>query len=251
MELGGYVTLRQDKVKKHMPLIVLPHGGPASSDTYQFDWLAQALASRGYMVFQPNFRGSTGQGEQLFRASFGEWGGKMQSDVTDGVTALVKNGLVDAKRICIVGMSYGGYVAQAGVTMQKDIYRCAVSVAGISDLRAQFANRIQSTYLNDVASLRFDLRYVGAKSLDDPILVERSPLTHAKNLEVPLLIIHGDNDAVVQVEQSKRMANALKKAGKPYEFVKLKSEDHWLSKADTRLQMLQAVVKFLETNNPP
>jgi dipeptidyl aminopeptidase/acylaminoacyl peptidase len=124
-------------------------------------------------------------------------------------------------------------------------------MAGISDLKRNFYDDVSQRMIRDSRSLRYDLRYVGAKDLNDKILADRSPALHADQIDIPVLLIHGDNDSVVPFEQSEFMANALKKAGKPYEFVRLKSEDHWLSKADTRLQMLQAVVKFLETNNPP
>jgi dipeptidyl aminopeptidase/acylaminoacyl peptidase len=190
-------------------------------------------------------------GEKYKEAGYGEWGRKMQTDLSDGVRALLKLGVVDPKRVCIVGLSYGGYAALAGPMMEGDVYRCAASIAGISDLKKQFYENVDGLRIKNSRSLRTDLRYVGAKDLSDPILAERSPALHADKIGVPVLLIHGDNDSVVPFEQSQIMANALKKAGKPYEFVTLKSEDHWLSRADTRLQMLQAVVKFLEANNPP
>jgi len=251
LQIPGYLTLPSGKAIKNLPLIVMPHGGPAARDELRFEWFAQALASRGYLVLQPNFRGSWGIDWSLEQAGYGEYGRKMQTDVSDGVRALVKLGIVDPKRVCIVGASYGGYVALMGATRETDIYRCAVSIAGVSDLRANFDKHLDPAVSPDSGALRYMLRYTGATTLNDAVLVERSPAMHAETVSGPVLLIHGDNDAVVSIEQSEIMASALKKAGKPYEFVKLKSEDHWLSKADTRLQMLQAVVKFLETNNPP
>jgi dipeptidyl aminopeptidase/acylaminoacyl peptidase len=103
----------------------------------------------------------------------------------------------------------------------------------------------------DSQYLRYWRRYLGAQSNSDKVLDELSPVQHIDNVTIPILLIHGDNDPVVPLKQSQLMANALKKAGKPYEFVKLKGEDHWLSRTETRVQMLQATVKFLETNNPP
>lgn len=251
LQIGGYLTFPRAKLAKNMPLIVMPHGGPNARNVFEFEWFAQALASKGYLILQPNFRGSWGLGEKFKEAGYGEWGRKMQSDLSDGVRALVKLGIVDPRRVCIVGWSYGGYAALAGAMMESDVYRCAASMAGISDLKKAFYENVDGLMIRDNVSLRNDLRYVGAKNLNDPVLAERSPALHADKVSIPVLLIHGDNDSVVPFEQSQIMANALKKAGKPYEFVKLKSEDHWLSKADTRLQMLQAVVKFLETNNPP
>jgi dipeptidyl aminopeptidase/acylaminoacyl peptidase len=247
----GYLTLPSGKAPKNLPLIVMPHGGPAARDSLRFDWFAQALASRGYLVLQANFRGSWGAGVKLEEAGYGEYGRKMQTDVADGVRALVKLGIVDPQRVCIVGASYGGYVALLGATTESDIYRCAVSIAGVSDLKTNLGKYKNVSISPDSRGLRYMMRYTGAHDLDDPVLTARSPVTHADGVKGPLLLIHGEDDAVVSIEQSQVMAAALKKANKPYEFVKLKSEDHWLSKADTRLQMLQAVVKFLETNNPP
>lgn len=249
--ITGYLTVPRNKLAKQMPLIVMPHGGPASRDVLRFDWFAQALASRGYLVLQANFRGSRSKDAAFQQAGYGEMGRKMQTDLSDGVRALVKTGIVDPKRVCIVGQSYGGYAALAGVSMQADIYRCSVSIAGVSDIDKQYKRQTENYSFPDNRILRKDLSYVGAKKLGDPILDERSPAKHADKVNVPILLIHGDNDSVVAFEQSQIMANALKKAGKQFEFVRLKSEDHWLSKADTRLQTLQTVVKFLEANNPP
>jgi dipeptidyl aminopeptidase/acylaminoacyl peptidase len=251
LQISGYLTFPRSKLAKNMPLIVMPHGGPSSRDTLDFDWLGQALAAKGYLVLQPNFRGSWELGEKFKEAGYGEWGGKMQSDLSDGARALIKLGIADAKRVCIFGWSYGGYAALAGATHESDLYRCAASMAGISDLKKLLYEHVSDRRIKDTRDLRNDLRYVGAKDLNDPILYERSPAFHVDKINIPILLIHGDGDSVVPIEQSVIMAAALKKANKPYEFVKLKSEDHWLSKADTRLQMLQAVVKFLEKNNPP
>jgi dipeptidyl aminopeptidase/acylaminoacyl peptidase len=120
----------------------MPHGGPEARDYPVFDWWAQAFASRGYVVLQPNFRGSTGYGAAFLRAGYGEWGRKMQSDISDGLAFLVDAGIADPGRACIVGASYGGYAALAGVTLQKGLYRCAVSVAGISDLQKMVATDV-------------------------------------------------------------------------------------------------------------
>jgi len=163
----------------------------------------------------------------------------------------MKLGLVDAKRVCIAGASYGGYAALAAAAFEPDTYRCAVSVAGVSDMKKLIANLYDGTASDDNQGSRYLLRYTGAEDVDDPLLEARSPARHADKVKIPILLIHGENDSVVQFEQSQIMANALKKANKKFEFVKLKSEDHWLSRSATRTQMLEATVKFLEANNPP
>ena len=245
----AYLTLPNGKDAKTLPLVVLPHGGPEAHDEPGFDWWAQALASRGYAVLQPQFRGSDGFGQEWTEAGYGEFGRKMQSDVSDGVRALVHSGIADPKRVCVVGASYGGYAALAGVTLESGVYRCAVAVAGISDLRKMWGGSQADPSKN--SSLRFWDRFTGVKDPNDPKLDEFSPIKHIDKITVPVLVIHGKDDTVVPFDQSQRMVDAMKAAGKPVEFVVLKSEDHWLSRTETRQQMLDETVKFLETNNPP
>ena len=248
--IHAYLTLPLGKEAKNLPLIVLPHGGPHSRDEPGFDWISQALASRGYAVLQPQFRGSDGFGADLLFAGFGEFGRKMQTDLSDGVRALAAKGLIDPKRVCIVGASYGGYAALAGATMDTGVYRCAVSIAGLSDIREQLRYWHRMAHIED-RNERFWDRFLGVSDYDDPKLDAISPIKHVDKVTIPILLIHGRDDTVVPFSQSDDMADALKDAKKPYEFVELKHEDHWLSKSDTRLQMLEATVKFLETYNPP
>ena len=232
---------------KDLPLIVLPHGGPAYADTLDFDWWSQALAAQGYAVLQPNFRGST-LNSNFLEAGFGEWGRKMQTDLSDGVRYLARRGIIDPKRVCIVGASYGGYAALAGVTIESGVYRCAVSVAGISDLR-----RFRKWTVANQAGMnqRYWDRFIGTADQKDPALIAISPIEHVAAVTAPVLLVHGRDDTVVPYEQSDVMLRALKSAGKPVTLVTMKHEDHWLSRSETRLQMLQATVDFLKANNPP
>ncbi len=248
MELHGYLTLPRGKPEKALPLIVFPHGGPAARDGPGFDWWAQAMASRGYAVLQVNYRGSSGLGPALLEAGYGQWGRKMQSDLADGVTWLANAGTIDPKRVCIVGGSYGGYAALAGVTIDQGVYRCAVSVAGVADLRHQV---VFSREGGGMAVERYWSRFMGAKDAGDPILAKYSPSALAASASAPVLLVHGEDDTVVPIAQSREMAEALRKAGKPVEMVVLKSDDHWLSRGATRLQMLEAAMAFVERNNPP
>jgi cephalosporin-C deacetylase-like acetyl esterase len=132
--IPAYVTIPPGVKPENLPLVVLPHGGPEARDYPTFDWQAQFLATRGYAVLQPQFRGSTGFGEEYRKAGYRQWGGVMQNDITDGVKALIEQGLADPRRICIFGASYGGYAALAGAAFTPGLYACAVSVNGISDL---------------------------------------------------------------------------------------------------------------------
>jgi dipeptidyl aminopeptidase/acylaminoacyl peptidase len=246
LALTGYLTLPNGRPAKDLPLVVLPHGGPAVRDRPGFDWWAQAMASRGYAVLQVNYRGSSGFGWDFQSAGFGQWGRKMQTDLSDGVRFLAAQGTIDPARVCIVGASYGGYAALAGATLDTGVYRCAVSVAGPADLR-KMVDWSQSGSANGASVLRYWLRYMGPKS----DLAAISPADQADKVRIPILLVHGKDDTVVPYAQSQIMAAALAKVGKPVEFVTLNKEDHWLSQGATRLRMLQAVVAFLEKNNPP
>lgn len=255
LRIPAYVTLPRGHSAKNLPLIVLPHGGPQARDTADFDWWSQALADQGYAVLRPNFRGSS-LNRRFVAAGFGEWGRKMQTDLSDGVRYLVKEGIADPARVCIVGGSYGGgyggYAALAGVTLDLGVYRCAISVAGLSDLKG-YLNWVNDHHHDDSnnAQQRYWDRFMGATGADDPGLEKISPIKHLDALNVPVLLIHGRDDTVVPFEQSEVMFDALRRTKKDVELVTLKQEDHWLSRSETRLQMLQASVAFLRAHNPP
>jgi dipeptidyl aminopeptidase/acylaminoacyl peptidase len=252
LDLIAYLTKPTGRELRGLPLIVLPHGGPAARDKAGFDWWAQALASRGYAVLQPQFRGSEGLGMPLLEAGYGEWGRKMQSDLVDGVKYLADAGMIDPSRVCIVGASYGGYAALAGMTIDSDIYRCAVSVAGISDLTEFLTvERRQGGRSRFNEGLRYWQRFMGVTNESDPSLVERSPAQLVSKIDGPILLIHGRDDTVVPFEQSRIMDRAMRAAGKDVELVSLEGEDHYLDYPATRLQMLTATIEFLEEHNPP
>jgi dipeptidyl aminopeptidase/acylaminoacyl peptidase len=198
-------------------------------------------------VLQPNFRGSI-LDSRFLEAGFGEWGRKMQTDLSDGVRYLARQGVIDPKRVCIVGASYGGYAALAGVTIESGVYRCAISVAGISDLK-----RFRKWTVENETRLsqRYWDRFIGISDKNDPSIAAISPIEHVGSVSVPVLLVHGRDDTVVPYEQSELIFSALKRAGKSVEMVTMKHEDHWLSRSETRLQMLQASVDFLRANNPP
>ena len=175
----------------------------------------------------------------------------MQTDLSDGVRYLAEDGTIDPKRVCIVGGSYGGYAALAGATLDPGVYRCAVSVAGPADLRRMLKWTNEQSGRSDNLSQRYWDRFMGVSGPADPALQSISPIEHLAAVTAPILLIHGRDDTVVPYEQSEVMASALKRAGKAVEFVTLNHEDHWLSRSATRLQMLEATVAFLRTNNPP
>jgi acetyl esterase/lipase len=249
LAMDGVLTLPPGREAKDLPLVVMPHGGPiVPGDRVGFDWWAQAFASRGYAVFQPNYRGTLGYGEAFRRAAEGQYGRKMQTDISDGMAALAKAGIVNPKRACIVGGSYGGYAALAGVTLQQGLYRCAVSVAGVSDMGRMLLWTRERGNPRDGRALSFWRGLTGAAAGDIEAI---SPLRFASKADAPILLVHGEDDAVVPIQQSRMMQKALTGAGKPVDFVLMDGEDHWLSNAPTRQAMLNAVVAFVQKHNPP
>jgi pimeloyl-ACP methyl ester carboxylesterase len=251
MGMDGVLTLPPGRDAKNLPLVVLPHGGPIGPwDEPKFDWWPQAFASRGYAVFQPNYRGSGGHSVAFRNAGNGEWGRKILSDITDGVAELTKLALIDPKRACIVGGSYGGYAALAGVTLQQGLYRCAVSVAGPADMATFMSWEAQRFGVNSPA-LRKMQKITGADTASASYLHDISPRQFAKRADAPILLIHGKDDTRVPIEQSRQMASALKAYSKSVEFVELEKEDHFLSRDVTRTVMLKAALNFVEKYNPP
>ncbi len=248
MALEGVLTLPPGSQGKDMPLVVIPHGGPIDVyDWLGFDYWAQAFASRGYAVFQPNYRGSGGYGAPLRQAGFGQWGKKMLTDMSDGVQALAAAHIVDPKRVCIVGASYGGYAAQASVTILNGFYRCAASVSGISDVGAtmSYEGGDSATSGGRYSQKKFGASFPGASSNADI-----SPLRHADTADAPILLVHGKDDTRVPFVHSVSMNAALQKAGKTVSFVPLEGEDHFWSHEATRVKILQETVGFVEKYNP-
>jgi len=250
LAMRGVLTLPPGRMAKNLPLVVMPHGGPEAHDTLGFDYWAQAFASRGYAVWQPNFRGSDGSGNGFRDAGFGEWGRKMQTDISDGIVELVRQGLVDRQRACIVGWSYGGYAALAGVTLQHGLYRCAVSYGGVSDLDGML------NYEGDRAgsvssSTRFWRKFMGAKSGWSSGLGEYSPVRLANRADAPILLIYGKDDTVVEPDQSRAMERALRGAGKTVDLISFPGADHWLLEEPSRIAMIKASVAFVIKYDPP
>ena len=242
-DIPAYVTLPPGAGDKNLPLVVLPHGGPAARDYPQFDWWAQFLAARGYAVLQVQFRGSTGFGAAWEHAGAGQWGGLMQSDLSDGVQTLVQEGLADAHRVCIVGASYGGYAALAGAAFTPELYACAVSVNGVSDLPL-----MQQYLMENKGKKSGVVQYWNEQMGNDQLARQRSPARAAAQIHVPVLLMRSSQDSVVPPQQTDIMAEAIKKSGGNVTVVNLEGEDHWLSRSLTRVQMLKALDSFLSAN---
>lgn len=240
LDIHAYLTLPPGKDPRNLPTVIFPHGGPEARDSLSFDWWAQFMASRGYAVLQPNFRGSSGYGWNFVKAGDGEWAGKVQLDVQDGVARLVADGIADPKRICIVGASYGGYMALAGATFSPDLYACAVSFAGTSDL----ARLLYTGTTFESESVSVWKRRIGADA-DSSKLETQSPANFADRVKIPVLLIHSDKDTTVPIEQGEIEEKALRHAGTSVSFVKLQGDDHYLEYSKTRIQLLTEIETFL------
>jgi dipeptidyl aminopeptidase/acylaminoacyl peptidase len=251
LEIPAYLTLPPGAPETggKLPLIVLPHGGPASRDHAGFDWWVQFLATRGYAVLRPQYRGSSGFGDAFEEAGRKEWAGKMQTDLLDGIAALAAQGIVDPERVCIVGASYGGYAALAGAALHPEAYRCAVSVNGVADLGLFEGEQIRA-YGEQSGSIDYWRRAIGSVVADAGLIAASSPARHAKNIGGPVLLIASSDDTTVPYEQSVVMKRALDKAGKSAELVTLQGDDHYLSTSATRTRMLEALEAFLAKNLP-
>jgi acetyl esterase/lipase len=241
LDIAAVLTVPKGRPAKNLPLILMPHGGPAARDDESWDWWAQFLASRGYAVLQPNYRGSIGFGTAFEEKGRGQWGLAMQDDLTDAVKWAAESGLADARRVCIVGASYGGYAALRAAQRDTGVYRCAVSYAGVSDMPAML--RYDGRFLNGNRSKD----YIRAQA---PDLKAVSPINHAADFSIPLLMMHGKADTVVPVDQSRDMASKLKAAGKPFRYVEQPQADHHFSRQADRLQFLTELEAFLKEQNP-
>jgi len=246
LTIPAYLTLPRGRPEQGLALIVMPHGGPFARDSWGFETWVQFLASRGYAVLQPNFRGSTGYGRDYVERGFGQLGAGMIDDIEDGVAWLADQGVIDAARVCIMGASYGGYAALWGPIRSPQRYRCAISFAGVSDLRAIV--RYDSRFFTATRYYRnWRRRIEGEQGAD---LAAISPLNHAARLRVPLLIAHGERDWNVPPSHSRNLLRALARAGIEVESVFYSDEAHGFSRPENSADFLRRVETFLARHNP-
>lgn len=237
----GYLTAQAGLRTNKSPLVLMPHGGPHGvRDYWAWDDRAQFLASRGYAVLQPNYRGSGGYGEAHEQAGYKKWGTLMQDDLTDAVRWAVAQGIADPGRVCIYGASYGGYAALMSAVREPDLYRCAVAFAGVYDLESQS----EDSDIQDSLYGRNYLRKV--LGTDEGVLAEQSPVTYIEKLKAPVLIAHGTRDKRVPFSQAERLRKALEKHGKPYEWLEFKGEEHGFYKDENHEVFLNKLVEFLD-----
>jgi len=242
MDIPAYLTLPKGLEAKNLPLIVFPHGGPWARDSYGFDTFAQFFANRGYAVLQPNFRSSTGYGKKFLNAGNGEWGRKMQDDLTWGVKALVADGAVDTKHVGIFGGSYGGYATLAGVAFTPDVYAAAVAYVAPSNL-ITLLDAIPPYW--EAGRKQMYTRMADPTTADGKaLLVAESPLTQAKAIVTPLMVVQGKNDPRVNVRESNQIVAAVRDNGKPVEYLVAPDEGHGFARPINNLAMVAAMEEF-------
>ena len=242
----SYLTLPLGREAKALPLVVSVHGGPWSRDHWGFNPEVQFLASMGYAVLQPQFRGSTGFGSTHLKKSFAQWGLTMQDDLTDGVLSLVKQGVVDPKRVCIMGASYGGYAAMMGLVKDPDLYRCGINLLGVTDL---FYISSSGTWGNKAATYSLNKTLGDPDKLHDQFTAT-SPAKHADRIKAPVFMAYGEKDHRVPLIHGEDMRDGLKKYGKTYEYMELKGEEHGFSSEQVKFKVFGAIETFLKKYNP-
>jgi dipeptidyl aminopeptidase/acylaminoacyl peptidase len=238
--IPAYLSLPAAADKGPFATIIFPHGGPFDRDTDAFSYWVQFFHSRGYAVLQPNFRGSAGYGDKFQTAGYQQWGLTAQNDVIDGLDWMIAQGYTDPQRTCIVGASYGGYVANVAAYKTPERFRCAVSFAGVANLDEQ-ADRWNAIYMGGSAIERLqkgDLRDAN------------SPIKHIENIALPLLVVHGDIDRRVMIEQSREFVAALQAAGKQVTYIEQANGNHHLSLQSHRTEFFEAMDKFLAAHLP-
>ncbi|HEY9280372.1 MAG TPA: S9 family peptidase [Eoetvoesiella sp.] len=241
LTIHGYLTLPAGKPPKNLPCVINPHGGPWARDGWGFNPEAQFLANRGFAVLQMNFRGSTGYGRQFWEASFGQWGLKMQDDITDGVHWLIDQGIADASRIAIYGGSYGGYATLAGITGTPDLYAAAVDYVGVSNLLT-FMSTIPPYWKPMLEKMH---SMVGDPERDRERLVATSPALNADKIRTPLLIAQGAHDPRVNKDESDQMVAALKARGVEVEYIVKDNEGHGFHNDENKFEFYERMEKFL------
>jgi len=238
--LHGYLTLPRGRPATGLPLVLLPHGGPFGvADTWFWDDDAQFLASRGYAVLQVNFRGSGGRGKHFTVAGHREWGGKIQDDLIDGVRWAVAQGIAGAGRACIVGASFGGYSAVMATIREPAMFRCAVGFVGVYDLPKLMEYEEKTSSKAGIGYMRKTL----GSDMDE--LAKQSPARLAGSVQVPVFLVHGEEDKIAPFDQAVAMRDALKAAGKPFEWMAVPGEGHGFYREKNRAELYRRIEAFL------
>lgn len=241
LTIHGYLTMPKNSESKKLPVVVIPHGGPWSRDTWGFMADSQFLANRGYAVLKMNFRGSIGYGRKFKEASFKQWGKAMQDDITDGVNLLIREGIADQNRIAIYGGSYGGYATLAGLAFTPDLYACGIDVVGPSNIITLLKSI--PAYWEPRRRMLYEM--VGHPDADNELLKEASPLFHVDNIKKPLLVFQGARDPRVPKSEADHIVAALKSKNLEVKYILKANEGHGFKNEENILEMYSEIEKFL------
>jgi len=243
LEIPAYLILPKGLAAKGLPTLVLPHGGPWGRDVWRFNGIAEFFANRGYAIFMPNFRGSAGYGKKFLDAGNGEWGRKMQDDLTWGVKYLVAEGIADPKRVGILGISYGGYATLAGVTFTPDLYAAAVDIAGPSDLPSLLESI--PPYWEAGRKTLYSRMADPSTSEGRNLLKAESPSRYVDKIKTPLMVVQGANDPRVNNNQAEEIVIAMRDHGYPVEFLMAPDEGHGYQRPVNNMACFMAAESFL------
>ncbi len=241
LTIHGYLTFPPGQGRENLPAVLNVHGGPWARDTWGYDPEAQWLANRGYLSVQVNFRGSTGYGKDFVNAGDKEWGARMHDDLLDAVDWVVEHGHADRSKVAIYGGSYGGYAALAGAAFTPEVFACAVDIVGPSNLKTLIES-IPPYWEPMIA--QFHTR-VGNPETEEEFMWERSPLSKAGDIRIPLLIAQGANDPRVKQAESEQIVAVLQEKGIDHEYMLFPDEGHGFAKPENRLKFYAAAERFL------
>ncbi|NBC08633.1 MAG: prolyl oligopeptidase family serine peptidase [Bacteroidetes bacterium] len=241
LTVHGYLTLPKPRNGERVPIVINPHGGPWVRDSWGYNPEVQLLASRGYGVFQINYRGSTGYGKDFWMKGFKQWGHDMQNDLTDGVHWLIEQGIADPERVAIYGASYGGYATLAGIAFTPDLYACAVDYVGVSNLFT-FMETIPP-YWKPYLDMLYEM--VGHPEKDQELLKAGSPVFHIDQIKTPLLVVQGANDPRVKIDESDQIVRSMRERGIDVPYLVKYNEGHGFSNEENRFEFYKAMLGFL------
>ena len=242
LTINGYLSLPKIKMRKKLPVVVNPHGGPWSRDMWGYNPEVQFLASRGYAVLQMNFRGSIGYGKKFWMAGFKQWGQKMQDDITDGVQYLIDTGVADKDRIAIYGGSYGGYAVLAGLAFTPDLYACGIDYIGVSNLFTLMESF--PPYWEPARKQWYEM--VGHPEKDKELLKKASPLFHVDKIKAPLFVVHGANDPRVKQAEADQIVKKLESRGVKVPYLLKSNEGHGFRNEENIMEFYKLMEVFLE-----
>lgn len=246
LQLTGYLSLPPDGSERGLPMVVLPHGGPhATRDSWGYDGLVQMLASQGFAVLQINFRGSGGFGEAFKMAGYRQWGERVQHDIIDATRWVIEQGFAEKDRVCIFGVSFGGYSALQSASLAPDLFRCAIGYAGIYDLNLMFK-------IGDIQERTSGRTYLDTVLGDDATkLGQMSPAHNADKIRIPVMLAHGGKDERVPIEHAYKMRDALRARGVECEWLEKEYEGHGFMDVLNNIDLYARLIRFLKKHTQP